>query len=86
MSTRTDATYDATTTSPRTDSTTDDFSTHPVQDPHETKEGREQTGDAPTPHGDTSWTEQCKRQFSTTSATRMQNLNDDANQAMHDGV
>lgn len=80
MSTRPDATYDdATTTNPRTDPTTEDFSTAP-DDPTTA------TDRTPTPHEGTSWTERCKRQFSTTCTSRMQNLNDDQNQAMQDGI
>lgn len=81
MSTRTDATYDDATTNPRTDATTtDDFSDT------ELSTDATPTTDSLTPDGDTSWTDQCKRQFSTTSTTRCRNLNDDANEAMHDGV
>jgi hypothetical protein len=81
MSTRTDTTHDDTaTTSPRTDATTDDFS--------DTERSTATTTptESLTPNGDASWTNQCKRQFSTASTTRMRNLNDDENHAMHDGV
>jgi hypothetical protein len=89
MSTRTDATYDDATTSPRTDpTTTDDFPTDATTASGTTASSTDTTpeSDALTPHGDTSWTDQCKRQFSTTSTTRCRNLSDDANEAMHDGV
>ena len=86
MSTRSDATYDDATT-------TEDFSTDttPASDTPATGSGATPASDAPatdslTPNGGTSWTDQCKRQFSTTSTTRCRNLNDDANEAMHDGV
>jgi hypothetical protein len=77
MSTRTDPTYDDATTSPRTD---------PVTDTTPTKDAGTHESDALTPNDGTSWTEQCKRQFSSQRTARMQNLADDENQAMHDGV
>jgi len=89
MSTRTDATYDDATTSPRTDTTTtDDFSTDttPASGTTTSKAATAPASDSLTPNGSTSWTDQCKRQFSTTSTTRCRNLSDDANEAMHDGV
>lgn len=87
MSTRTDATYDdPTTASTRTDATTTDFSTTPENPRATGTDAAATTDDAPTSHGDGSWTERCKRQFSTTCTTRMRNLNDDQNQAMQDGV
>lgn len=84
MSTRPDATYDDATTSPRTD----DFSTDatPASDAPPTDSDTTPGSDALAPNSGTSWTDQCKRQFSTTSTTRCRNLNDDANEAMHDGV
>lgn len=86
MSTRTDAAYDdATTTSPRTDPTTDDFSAS-TEDQRPASADSPPTDDAPAPHGDTAWTDRCKRQFSTTDTGRLRNLNDDENQAMQDGV
>jgi hypothetical protein len=81
MSTRTDTTHDDTaTTSPRTDATTDDLSDTELATDTTTPT------ESLTPNSGTSWTNQCKQQFSTTSTTRMRNLNDDENQAMHDGV
>lgn len=73
MSTRTDATHDATDASPRIDEPTD-FS-RPASDP-----GRD------SPPTDTSWTARCQRQFSGADTSRLKNLADDENESMHDGV
>jgi|GEM_PF-1117859 hypothetical protein len=79
MSTRPETTYDDTTTSSRTEHPTnhDDFSTTTPSTPSDA---------TTTPLDGPSWTDQCKRQFSTTRTTRCRNLADDENHAMHDGV
>lgn len=73
MSTRTDATRDAPSTTPSIDETTD-FS------------GPTQATERDAPSTDVSWTDRCQRQFDSTDASRCRNLADGGNEAMHDGV
>ena len=75
MSTRTDATPDAASTSPRIDETTDFSRPEPTSEP-----------ERDSPSTDVSWTAQCQRQFSSADKSRCKNLADDENEAMHGGV
>jgi len=79
MSTRPEPTHDDATTTRTTTPT--DFSTA-------TTNARRAIGDAlePRDDDDRSWTDRCTRQFATADASRMRNLADDQNHAMHDGV
>jgi len=75
MSTRTDATPDATSTNPRIDESTDFSRPEPRGEP-----------ERDSPSTDVSWTAQCQRQFSSADTSRCKNLADDENEAMHGGV
>jgi hypothetical protein len=75
MSTRTDATRDASSTTPSIDESTDFSRPEP---PSETEPD--------SPPTDVSWVDRCQRQFSSGDTSRCRNLADDGNEAMHDGV
>ncbi|WP_256296877.1 hypothetical protein [Haloarchaeobius salinus] len=75
MSTRTDATPDAASTSPRIEESTDVPNPEPETGP-----------DRESPPTDVSWIAQCQRQFSSTDTSRCRNLADDENESMHGGV
>jgi hypothetical protein len=82
--------HDEATPADHTTDTTHDMSTRS----NTTLERAAPTVDEPTdsdsrrgpPPTDSSWVARCQCQFSTTDTTRLANLTDDENEAMHDGV